>query len=371
MWSSIVAIARKEILHIQRDKFTVRTVIMMQLIQVFLLGFMDTTTRKLPTVIVDQDNSSFSREFTAQVQAMTTFDVVYAATSLHEARALIRGGKARVGILVPPDFRTKRVERSGASVLVLVDGSDAAASAQALAAINGLVARANVEELSATSSRIRSAEPLSARSITLFNPEGRTPNFMLPGLIAIAMQWFMNMVGVSLARERESGTLERLLMTPLHVVGFMIGKLAPYLVFAFLNYLLVLTIIRWLFGVEIQGSIPLLLLSGTLYLFTVLSVGLFIGANARSNQEVIQKATVLTIPAIFLSGYLFPTSGLPTPLYVLAQLLPQTHFVELARALILRSAHLEDILVHIGALILTGGLMMFLAVRRFRRATRG
>jgi ABC-type multidrug transport system permease subunit len=372
MWSSIVAITRKEILHIQRDRFVVRTVLLMQLIQVLLLGFMDTTVRHLPTVIVDQDRSSFSREFTAQIQATTTFEITHNATSLQEARGLIRSGRCRVGVLLPPDFRTKRAARSGASILLLVDGSDATASANAIAAINGLVARANVEELSATSSRVLSTEPpLSANSITLFNPEGRTPNYMLPGLIAIVLQWFVNMVASALSRERENGTLERLLMTPLDVMGFMIGKAIPYVVFAFLNFLLVLTVMRWLFGVEIRGSIPLLLLSGFVYLLAVLSLGLFVGSNARSGQEVTLKATLLTIPAIFLSGYIFPTSGLPPILYWLAQAMPQTHFVELSRALILRSAEFRDLLVHLGALLLITTLMMVLAVRRFRVATGG
>jgi ABC-2 type transport system permease protein len=372
MWSSIVAISRKEVLHIQRDRFLVRTVLLMQLIQVLLLGFMDTTVRHLPTVVVDQDRSSFSREFTAQVQATTTFEITHSATSLQEARSLIRSGRCRVGLLLPPDFRTKRAARSGASVLVLVDGSDATASSHAIATINGLVARANVEELSATSSRVIAAQPpLSANSITLFNPEGRTPNFMLPGLLAIALQWFVNMVGAAIARERENGTLERLLMTPLNVMGFMVGKLLPYIAFAFLNMLLVLTVMRWLFGVEIQGSIPLLLLSGFVYLLAILSLGLFVGSNARTNQEVGQKATMLTIPAIFLSGYIFPTSGLPPALYWLAQMMPQTHFVELSRALILRSAEARDLVLHLGALLVITAIMMSLAVRRFIIATHG
>src|SRR5690242_4332911 len=168
-WSSFVAVFNKEFVHIRRDRATLGIALMIPIFQLTLFGFIDQTVKDVPTVVVDQDGTRQSRELMDQLRATRTFKIVEVTTDPHAARGEITKGRARVGIMIPPDYHDKRLRGAGAKILVLIDGSDSTVSAQALAAVNGLVANANIEEIGKSSSGPR-APPLSAQPIVLFNP---------------------------------------------------------------------------------------------------------------------------------------------------------------------------------------------------------
>ncbi len=366
MWSSFTAILIKEFKHITRDRGTLIMFFMLPIIQLSLFGFLDQNVRDLPTVIVDQDQTRFSRELMDEMRATKTFAIARVTNSPTEAREMIAQGTARVGVIIPPDFHDHRVRRDNAQFLVLIDGSDSNVSAQALASINGLIADQNLAAARATG-----AHPtISAQPIVLFNPEGRTANYIIPGLVAILLQIAaMVLASIAIVREREQGTMEQLLVTPLNPTGLVLGKLAPYLVIGIVEMALILLLMRWGFGVPIQGNLLFLFGMAVIYLFALLALGLFISMRAQTQMAAQQMSQMLLLPSIFLSGYIFPVAGLPTVLYWIGRALPATHMIDIMRGAVLRSAGPLDLLPSVLALMALSILLVWASVRRVRKLT--
>ena len=366
MWGSFVAILLKEFKHIFRDKGTLALFFTLPVIQLALFGFLDQNVRHLPTVVVDQDQTRYSRELMDEMRATQTFEITEVTNSPAEARKLIAQGTARVGVVIPPDFHDKRARKQNAQFLVLIDGSDSNVSAQALAAINGLTAQQNLDAAEALG-----AKPLlSAQPIVLFNPEGRTANYIIPGLVAILLQLAaMVLASIAIVREREQGTMEQLLVTPIKPIGLVLGKLAPYLVIGIAEMALILLIMRFGFHVPINGSLLLLFVTAIIYLFALLALGLTISMRAQTQMAAVQMAQMLLLPSIFLSGYIFPVAGLPTVLYWIGRMLPATHMINVMRGAVLRSAGPLDLLPSILALCALSVVLVWMSVKRVRKLT--
>jgi ABC-2 type transport system permease protein len=362
MWHSFYAVFRKEFLHMIRDKGTVRLVLFIPMLQLVLFGFLDQTVHDVPTVVVDQDRTSDSREFIDRLRASNTFRIDTITASSPEAHDRIRKGTARVAVVLPPDFHRKKLRGDDAQVLVLIDGSDSTVSAQALAAVNGLVLQEGLSEAALQNLS------MTAHPVILFNPEGRTANYIVPGLIAVLLM----MVGVVLSasaivREREQGTFEQLLVTPIDPVGLVLGKLGPYLFFGLIEMSLVLVLMRFGFAVPIRGSILFLYVAATIYLFPLLSIGLLISTRAETQLASQQMAQSLFLPAIFLSGYIFPFEGLPLWLRGVGYLFPTTYMIRIMRGVILRGAGVEDLWPNVAALVAMGVILVALAARNIRK----
>ena len=364
MWNSFVAVMRKEFKHIFRDRGTLVMFFTLPIIQLSLFGFLDQNVRDLPTVVVDQDQTTYSRELMDEMRATRTFGIVRVTNDPDDGRQMIAQGTARVGVIIPPDFHDRRARRENAKFLVLIDGSDSNVSAQALAAINGLVAQQNLDAAEALG-----AKPLiSAQPIVLFNPEARTANFIIPGLVAILLQIAaMVLASISIVREREQGTMEQLLVTPIHPIGLVLGKLAPYLVLGIAEMALILMIMRWGFHVPIQGSLLFLFATAVVYLFALLALGLTISMAAQTQMAATQMSQMLLLPSIFLSGYIFPVAGLPRVLYWIGRGLPATHMIDIMRGAVLRSAGPLDLLPSILALAAISVVLVTISVRRVRK----
>jgi ABC-2 type transport system permease protein len=366
MWASFVAIFRKEFLHMRRDRATLAIALAIPLFQLVLFGFIDQTVHDLPTVVVDQDRSSDSRDLMDRLRASRTFLITRVTDSPHVGRDEIRAGRARVGVVIPPDYHDRVLRHMRARILVLIDGSDSTASSQALAAVNGLMAKMNIDLLGIDDAK----QPLGAQPIVLFNPEGRTANYIIPGLIAILLQIVaLVLTAVAVVRERERGTMEQLLVTPIHPAGLMLGKLAPYLVVGLVEMAMVLAAMRFGFDVPIQGSVPFLFLMATIYLFALLSMGLFISTRAESQAQAQQMAQMLLLPSIFLSGYIFPQAGLPKVLYWIGMVLPATHMIAIMRGVVLRNAGPIDLVPNVLALLALSVLLVWGSVRRFKKVS--
>jgi len=366
MWTSFVAILMKEFKHILRDRGTLAMFFALPVIQLALFGFLDQTVRHLPTVVVDQDQSRYSQELMDRMRATETFEITRVTNSSDEARELIRQGDVRVGIMIPPDYHDQRARQQNAQFLVLIDGSDSNVSAQALAAINGMVAQENLDAAEAHGAR----PLLSAHPIVLFNPAGRTANYIIPGLVAILLQLAaMVLASISVVREREQGTMEQLLVTPVKPVGLVLGKLAPYLVIGIVEMAMILLIMRFGFHVPVYGSILLLFAVAVLYLFALLALGLTISMRAQTQMQAVQMSQMFLLPSIFLSGYIFPVAGLPTVLYWIGRALPATHMINVMRGAVLRSAGPLDLLPSILALAAISVVLVWLSVRSVRKLT--
>jgi ABC-2 type transport system permease protein len=366
LWSSFVAVMRKEFKHIFRDKGTLAMFFTLPVIQLALFGFLDQNVRDLPTVVVDQDQTRYSRELMDEMRATRTFEITSITNDPAEGRALIARGTARVGVVVPPDFHDKRARGENATFLVLIDGSDSNVAAQALASLNGLVAQQNLD-----AARAAGVQPIvSAQPIILFNPEGRTANYIIPGLIAILLQLAaMVLASIAVVKEREQGTMEQLLVTPIHPTGLVLGKLAPYLVIGIVEMAAILAIMRFGFGVPIYGNLLFLFATAVVYLFALLAMGLTISMRAQTQIQGVQMAQMLLLPSIFLSGYIFPVAGLPRVLYWIGRALPATHMIDIMRGAVLRSAGPFDLLPSILALAAISVVLVTISVRGVRRLT--
>ena len=366
MWSSFVAVMRKEFKHILRDKGTLALFFTLPVIQLALFGFLDQNVRDLPTVVVDQDQTRYSRELMDEMRATKTFAITNITNDPAEGRELIARGTVRVGVVVPPDFHDKRARGENASFLVLIDGSDSNVAAQALASLNGLVAQQNLDAARAAGVR----PVVSAQPIILFNPEGRTANYIIPGLIAILLQLAaMVLASIAVVKEREQGTMEQLLVTPIHPIGLVLGKLGPYLVIGIAEMAAILVIMRFGFGVPIHGNLLFLFATAVVYLFALLAMGLTISMRAQTQIQGVQMAQMLLLPSIFLSGYIFPVAGLPRVLYWIGRALPATHMIDIMRGAVLRSAGPFDLLPSILALAAISVVLVTISVRGVRRLT--
>ncbi|HVR83075.1 MAG TPA: ABC transporter permease [Planctomycetota bacterium] len=365
MRDTFLAVFRKEFLHIRRDGTTLRLALIIPIFQLVLFGFIDQTVHDLPTVVVDQDRSVESRDFLDGLRATRTFRITRITQNPAWAREEIIAGRARVGIVIPPDFHDQRARRQPAKILALIDGSDSTASAQALASVNGVIADRN---LKASAQEAPGPAPFAAQPILLFNPDGRTANYIIPGLVAVILQFVaLVLAAVAVVREREQGTWEQLLVTPIDPLGLTLGKLGPYLVVGFAQMTLLLFLMRWVFGVPIRGNMIFLAAMVLVYLFSLLSLGLFISGRSQSQLEAQQKAQLLLIPSFFISGYIFPFEGLPVFLQIIGYLYPPTHMIAIMRGVVLRDAGLVDLLPHVLMLLGFGGVLVWLSSRTFRK----
>jgi len=243
---------------------------------------------------------------------------------------------------------------------VLIDGSDNIVASGALAAVNGIMSSHNLQALTKDA---RAGMPMSAQPIILFNPEGRTANFIIPGLVAVILQMIAIMLAAgSIVREREQGTMEQLLVTPVNPLGLMLGKVAPYMALGLAETALILAIMRFVFQVPIRGSLPLLFGVMVIYLAALLT-------RAKTQQEAQQQVQMMFLPSIFLSGYLFPLNGMPIILQIIGQILPTTHMVAVMRGIVLRDAGFSELLPHVLALALFAVVMIFFSVRRVSKIT--
>lgn len=367
---SFVAIFRKEFIHIRRDRATLVIALMIPLFQLVLFGFIDQTVSNLPTSVVDQDGTHYARELIDKLRATHTFQISRVTPDPRAARDDITAGRARVGVVIPPDFHDKRARGESARILVLIDGSDSNVSAQALASVNGV---ASDETLRALTEKIEIGvkpveDALSVQPIILFNPDGRTANFIIPGLIAILLQIVaIVLTAISIVREREKGTLEQLLVTPIDPLGLMLGKLAPYLFVGITEMAMILVAMRFGFGVPVRGSLVFLFAMALVYLFALLSIGLAISTRAQTQAQAQQMAQMFLLPSIFLSGYIFPAPGLPFVLRWIGRVLPATHMIEILRGVVLREAGPLELWRNVAALVAISVGMVTLSVRNFKK----
>jgi ABC-2 type transport system permease protein len=354
----------------RRDRATLVIALAIPVFQLVLFGFIDQTVANVPTVVVDQDGTRASRELVDRMRATHTFKVTHITTDPHSAREDITAGRASIAVVVPPDFHDRRALGQEAKFLVLIDGSDGNVSAQVLGAINGLAAdenvRVNTERI--RGSGIDAAPPLSVQPIILFNPEGRTANYIIPGLVAILLQIVaIVLTAISIVREREKGTLEQLLVTPIDPLGLMLGKLAPYLFVGLFEMSAILTAMRFGFGVPIRGSLVFLFAMALIYVFALLSLGLAISTRAQTQAQAQQMAQMFLLPSIFLSGYIFPVAGLPFVLRWIGRLMPATHMIEIMRGVVLRGAGPAQLWPNVVALVVISVSLVALSVRNFSK----
>ncbi|MGA2138109.1 MAG: ABC transporter permease [Verrucomicrobiia bacterium] len=361
------AILYKEFIVIFRDRTTLFFMFFPPLLQIIAFGFaLDNDVKHMAMAVYNEDRTAESRQLVDAFVNTQTFRVVKEVNSLAELETMVRRGKAYAGLQIPPDFTRKLRAGQKANVQVLIDGSNSTTALQALNTALGVGFQRSVSILLGETDRREL--PVEVRPQVLYNPSMRAPNFFVPGVIGTALQIAtVFAAAMSVVRERERGTLENLLVSPLSRGGLMLGKLVPYLCVSMTMALFLFAILRWVFFVPIHGSLLMLFAAAFLYVFALVSLGLLVSTRAESQNEAMQMSMTVLLPSIFFSGFIFPRETMPWIFYAFSTMLPATYFIELMRAIILRGAGFLEFWPHLLILAAMGGVLFALCASRFRR----
>lgn len=373
------AILLKEFAHIRRDRTTIFFTFVVPALQLTIFGYaIDVTIENIPLVVLDLDGRQESRRLLEALVNTQTFQIVDRVYNEDQFQHGLTSGRAKAGVIIPADYSEHLLRGEQARFQVLIDGSDSQVAGTALNTVNRLAtrlsihrARAFAERLQISPARSESGEPalpIEARVRLLYNPDLKSAYFFVPGLIAIILQLvLLFLTGFAIVRERERGTLEQLFVTPVGAGGLLLGKLIPYALMACGELLVVLLLMVGLFQVPINGSILLLFATASLFIVTVLGLGLLISTICSTQLAAMQLSFVIMLPSVLLSGFMFPRSEMPTIIYWISFGLPVTYFVEILRGIILRGASFEDIAPFVGGLAVCCAVIFTLALTRFRK----
>jgi ABC-2 type transport system permease protein len=370
--SRVSALIRKEFIQIVRDRRTLAIILVQPAILLLLFGYaINTTVEHLPTIVLDQAGDRVSRDFIQALNNSGIFDVVDSARDPEMVRQAVDAGAVKVGVLIPSDFARDLAAGRPTEVQLLIDGSDPNIAQSALFAA---VAVGQVRSALALSARLEriglvtSAPAIDVRPVVLYNPNMASINFMVPGLIGLILQnQTLILTALAVVRERESGTLEQLVVTPIRRWEFMVGKVLPYLLLAFANVCLALAVGAFWFQVEIAGSIGLLLVLSVLFSISSLSLGLLISTVSQSQREATQLATFIILPTFLLSGFMYPRETMPLPLHDLGYLLPLTYFLRILRGIVLKGVGLDMLWGDVLPLAVMSLLLLTVSTWRFRK----
>ena len=373
MGRRIWAVIQKEFIQTLRDRRTLAIQLALPLIQLFLYGYaIRMNVDHVPTVVADQSLDAASR---AYVEAMTTsgyFDVVAYVPGQGEAVRAVDDGQAQAAVVIPPGFAA-RVERGEAQVLLVVDGSDLFTSQSAYNAANS-IAQAHATELlmarmerSGRLDRTQNLLPLDTRIRILYNPNLDELWFLVPGMLAMLLQvQSITLTAAAVVREREVGTIEQILVTPIRPGELMLGKVVPNIVIALVNLLTILGLGVFWFGVPFQGNFWLFLWLAFLYVFSGLGLGLLISTVSQNQKQAQQLIGMFTLVGIVLGGFVFPRYAMPPAIRAIGWLFPLTYFIPLSRGIITKGVGVEFMWGQVGALFVYVVVIMIFAARAFK-----
>ncbi|MCK6481852.1 MAG: ABC transporter permease [Planctomycetaceae bacterium] len=357
--------ARKELLHVLRDPTTLFVALFIPVLQLVLLGYaIDTNVRHIRTAVLDEARTQESRALVRSFENTGDFDVAVLAADEEELHRALVSGRARVGIRIPEDWSRRLLSGDPAPFLLLVDGSESAVAGQALGTANAVALRESLARLLGDRPL-----PVEVRPRVLFNPDTRSANFFVPGLMVVLTQIMAVMLtATSVVREKEQGTLEQLAMTPARPGEIVAGKAIPYLFLAVGEFCAIAAIMVGVFRVPIHGSFGTLLLVALPFVTAMLAVGLLVSTLAATREGAMQMAMGTVIPSIFLSGYVFPLDSMPAPFRALGYCLPTTWLIDASRGVILRGAGWAELWPNAAVLSGMAALVLLLAALRFPRS---
>lgn len=332
------AILFKEFISVLRDPLTLFFMLFPPLVEMIAFGYaLDNDVKHMAMVVLNEDRTVESCQFIERFVNTETFRVVGQVENAEQMASEIRKGHAYVGLQIPPHFTRDLRAGYPAQVQMLIDGSNSTIALQALNTAVALALSDSLQKLMRESG-IRHI-PVEVRPQMLYNPTMRSPNFFVPGVIGIVLQIGTTFAtAMAVVRERERGTLEQLLVSPLSRWGLMLGKLIPYLCLGMTMAILLFAIMRFVFFVPIAGSIIAMLVATLVYVFALLSLGLLVATKAENQMQALQMSMAFILPSVFFSGFIFPRETMPAIFYGIGAVMPTTYFIALMRAIILRGA---------------------------------
>lgn len=365
MLAGLKAIVYKEIIQVRRDPAT-RVVFVIPVIQLLVFGYaIDTEVRDVPTVVFDADRRSASREFLRRFESSQVFTICEEASDAASVREAIVAGRAQVGILIPARFSDDLLKGRAAQVQVFIDGSNNTVANQAMAAANGIALNMALTKRGGTP---MPRPPIDLRPKVLFNENVQSANFFVPGLVGIILQLTtVFLTSFSIVRERERGTMEQLMVTPVSRWALILGKVAPFAVIGCVVSAVVLSLMVYVFGVPITGSKALLMGLSALFLVPSLGLGILISTIATNQAQATQLGLLTMLPSVLLSGFMFPREQMPLPIWLVSCGVPVTYYIQILRGIVLRGASAEYLWYPSAMLALFAVLIFVGSTLRFQK----
>ncbi|MBM7871415.1 ABC-2 type transport system permease protein [Clostridium pascui] len=363
-WKRLFTITKKEFIHIRRDKASLAIAMVMPIMMLFLFGFaVNTDVNNVNLVVYDGDKTSDSRELINKFTNSYYFTLYDMVNSQKEVQETIDMGEAKVGLVIPPEFAKNLRKNTPSEIQVLVDGSDPTIARTALS--YSLLIGNNY---SLKLKQINSGKGVNVKPFTLYNPTMESSNFNIPGVIGLILQNItVILTSFTMVREKEKGTIEQLIMTPVTALELILGKLIPYTIIGFLDMLVALALGYLIFGVVVKGSMLLLILLGTLFLICSLAMGMLISTVAKTQLQAMQASIGLLLPSVLLSGFMFPREAMPKAVYYMGNILPITYFLQILRGIIVKGVGFSYLIKPIGSLMLLIFIIVFITMKKFSK----
>jgi ABC-2 type transport system permease protein len=369
-WSRFLAILIKEFRQIRRDRLTFAMMVAVPIVQLVLFGYaINTDPKHLPLAVVSADHSEFSRSLIAGMENSGYFRVTERPHSEAEGNRLLDEGIVQFLLVVPPDFSRRLLRGERPALLLAADATDPAAAGNALAALGTLGQQALAHDLYGPLQALHGGDPpFEFRVQRRYNPEGVSRYNIVPGLIGVILTMTMVMMtGLAMTRERERGTMENLLATPVRPLEVMVGKIVPYILIGYVQVAVILIAAWWLFEVPMIGSLALLSAALVVFIAANLAVGFTFSTVARNQLQAMQLTFFFFLPSMLLSGFMFPFRGMPNWAQVIGEALPLTHFLRIVRGIMLKGNGVAEIMPNvwpIALFMLAAGVVAMLRYRQ-------
>lgn len=371
-WHRLKALLIKEFIQITRDKMTMLIMAVLPIVQLLIFGFaINTDIKHLPTVVFDQSLSQDSRNLIDSFSATSYYDIKFVAHSFQEVNSKIESGEALVGIIIPPDLSEVLKHERSVEIQVIVDASDntSANSAISTAQLVGQVKSQEIitKKIQAISGK-KTAMAYDIRIRPWYNPDFVSSFYMVPGILGTMLTMVLVMLtAMALVRERELGTLEQLLVTPIKPYELIIGKIIPYILVGYIQLSLALAAAILVFDIPTAGSIALLYVLAAFFIIASLAQGIFISTIAQNQMQAMQLSFFILMPTILLSGFVFPRASMPQIFYYLGNLLPLTYFLQITRGILLKGIGMEHLWQPVACLALYIVVFISISVARLKK----
>ena len=367
MW----AVVRKEVLHLLRDRRTLGTMISLPIMQLFLYGYLTNDVTHIPTAVFDQSRTPESRTLLQAFVNTTYLDIKYYPGSFTVVQQLIDGGDAKIGILIPPDYATRLRSGRTAQVGVIVDASEPTSANVVLGLAGGVGQSLSTQLIVQRAGRLGIPPPpqlIDVRPRAWYNPTLSNVYFIVPGIIAVVLVFVTTIPAVTvIVRERERGTIEQLVVTPITGIELLLGKIIPLVGLGYLEITITLLLASLWFGMPVKGSLLLLYALSLAFFFSTLGIGVLISTVSKTFQQAVQVAQMILLPSILLSGFIFPRESLPYWLQVIGGIFPLTYFVVVIRGILIKGVGIESLWKQILPLLALGLLFFGVSITRFQK----
>jgi ABC-2 type transport system permease protein len=365
--SGFTAMLWKEFIQMRRDRFTLAMMVGIPAIQLTLFGYaIRTEVRHLPMVVLDQSRTAESRALIEVMRNTGNFDIVGLVSSRDEIRNRIERGSAHAALIIPPEYLADIKRARGATAQVIVDAADPLSSQAAISAAS-LAAQSTSLEIGRVAGKDE-VQPLEVRVRPWYNPDLKSSTFIVPGIIGVLLAMMLILItSMAIVRERERGTLEQLVVTPISKTGLMLGKIVPFIVVGYVQMTVILVLGKALFDIPIRGNVALLYGLTMAYIIANLALGLLVSTLTTTQVQAMQLSFFLILPNILLSGFMFPREAMPAPAQWIGAALPLTYFLEILRGVLLKGIGLSELWPDALILGVFAVLLIGLSVARFRK----